>query len=142
MTADRPRRLPRLIGLAIRIAWRAAPREVVGLVAAQVSGMAAIVGALLLGRHLLSIGVDASRGGAGLNNAVPTALLLTAATGVIGITRAVAMRNFGDGSYIFDGAEKVRRLDDHAGGIVGNRRSQFREAGSPITAKSDGKHRQ
>src|SRR5438067_6406075 len=93
MTADRPRRLPRLIALAIRIAWRAAPREVVGLVAAQLGGAVAIVAALLVGRHLLSIGVTASRAGGGLNHAVPTALLLTAATGAIGITRAVVMRN-------------------------------------------------
>lgn len=93
MRADRPRRLPRLIALAIRIAWRAAPREVVGLVAAQLGGVAAMVGALLLGRHLLSIGLDASRAGGGLNRAIPTALLLTAATGAIGITRAVAMRD-------------------------------------------------
>ncbi|MDQ6744655.1 MAG: ABC transporter ATP-binding protein/permease [Actinomycetota bacterium] len=89
----RPRRLLSLVAAAIGIAWRAARRELLALVAAQLLGAVAMACGLLLGRHLLSVTLHADRAGSGVGRAIPAALALTAATAAIGMTRAFASRH-------------------------------------------------
>ena len=85
---SRPRRLPALVMVALKIAWRAAPGEVLAVLAAQLLGAAGMGAALLLARHLLSVTLRADRAGGDLHRAIPAALLLTAATAAVGVSRA------------------------------------------------------
>ncbi len=55
--------LPRLLGRAVELVWRAAPRVLVGSVVLQVLGSAAVGLQLLLTRRLLSVLIDGSRTG-------------------------------------------------------------------------------
>ena len=51
--------------------------------------------------------------------------------------RAMFMRNRGDSGKVFDAAEKVRRLDDDARGLIRNLRSQRGEINAAIGGKAD-----
>jgi len=92
MASLHPRRLPRVIAIALVFAWRAAPRELPGVIAAQLTGAGCLVLALLLGRHLLAVALRAQGTAAGLDRTMPAALPLTATTAAIGVVRALANR--------------------------------------------------
>jgi ABC-type multidrug transport system fused ATPase/permease subunit len=90
VTLPKPHRILEPVAGAMALSWRAAPGELAGLVAAQVLGVAAVVLALLLARHLLAIVLHGQR--VGLGQTVPAALLLTGATAAIAVARAFATR--------------------------------------------------
>lgn len=84
------RALPRLIGEALRIAWRAGPRELLLLIGFDVLAAVAVLGEVLLARRVLAIVLHVERYGGGLGAVWPSAVLLALVTAILGLLGAVA----------------------------------------------------
>lgn len=78
----RLRRLPRLVGGALRLVWQAAPREITWSALLQVAGGAGVAVQLLAGRRVLQ-GVLESADGAQFGDVLPPLLVLALVTTLV-----------------------------------------------------------
>lgn len=78
------RRLPRVMGSAMRLVWAAAPRELLFTIGLQVIGSIGLAAQLLVGRHLLSR-LLAGRPTHLLSAVLPQIIWLTVALAVVGL---------------------------------------------------------
>ena len=83
------RRLPALVRDAMRLVWRAAPREFATLVAFQAVGGVGLAAQLLLGREVISAAIIAERSGGGLGAVIPQLTALIALTAVVGVVTSL-----------------------------------------------------
>ncbi len=67
----RPRELAGLLGMALRLVWRASPRETALLLATQVASGLVLPAQVLAGKLALDAILEASRTGAGMGGALP-----------------------------------------------------------------------
>ena len=78
------RRLPRLVGRAVGLCWRAAPRSLVISAGLQLLAGAGLAGQLLVGRRVLAAVLD-TRAGGGFATAVPYLVLLGGVSLVVSV---------------------------------------------------------
>ena len=83
------RRLPALMGQALRLVWRVDPRLALLVTAFQILSGAAIGAQLLIGRHLLRDLLALSQTGGGIGSIVPELALLVIITVFLGVIGSV-----------------------------------------------------
>jgi ATP-binding cassette, subfamily B, bacterial len=82
------RRLPRLVGTAFALVWRASPRQLGLLTTLQVLAGAGVAAQLLVGAQVVAAVLRAERLGLGLGSVVPSLLALLAVSALLGCANA------------------------------------------------------